>query len=170
MFPRVRCRRCQAKYGLRGVRVVEVGHPGPVDIQLDTLESHSSIHSACQSTRLRRVVPMGEPLDSSLSGTRRLSLMSDGVPVAPLIRQRGLGTPIDTSRTAVENILAPCPTKLPILATKRGSPNNIALRSSQLHWLIQPARSCMSEVGMGGFSSHGESRTSMYLELLWGFH
>ena len=69
-FLRVRCRRCQAKYGLRGVRVGEAGHPGPVDTQLDTLEERATPASTVLASpyALRRVVPMGEPLDSSLSG------------------------------------------------------------------------------------------------------
>ena len=42
-----------AKYGLRGVRVGEVGHPGPRGHSIVHVrgESHSSIHSVCQSTR-----------------------------------------------------------------------------------------------------------------------
>ena len=85
----MRCRKCQAKYGLRGVRVGEASHPGPVDSQLDTLEERGNPPSTVPANphALRRVVPMAEPLDSLLSGTRRLSLMSDGVPVVPL-RQR----------------------------------------------------------------------------------
>ena len=71
------------------VRVGEASHPGPVDTQLDTLEERGSppLTVPASPHALRRAVPMVEPLDSLLSGTRRLSLMSDGVPVVPL-RQR----------------------------------------------------------------------------------
>ena len=89
MHLRVRCRRCQGKYALRGVRVGEASHPGPVDTHLDTLEERGTPPSTVPASphALRRAVPMAEPLDSVLSGTRRLSLMSDGVPVVPPIRQ-----------------------------------------------------------------------------------
>ena len=47
----------------------EAGHPGPVDTQLDTLEERATPASTVPASphALRRVVPMGEPLDSSLS-------------------------------------------------------------------------------------------------------
>ena len=71
-----------------------------------------------------------------------------------------------TRREPPRNKLAPCTTKQRILATRRGSPNSTALRSPRLRWLIQPARSCTSDVAWVGCPRHGEGRPSI-LSFLW---
>ena len=64
----------------------EAGHPGPIDTQLDSTEWRGTPGCTVPASpfALRRArVDLAEPPDLASTGTRRLSSVSDGVPVAP---------------------------------------------------------------------------------------